>query len=87
MSEGMPVCPKCKGTPDAINGCTLCNHTGVVSEQFGFPILLANYTYDKVEEIERTVNEAKTTLVTVLEELDYIHGKVTAIWNAVKPGE
>ena len=28
----------------------------------------------------------KIDITAIMEELDYIHGKVTAIWNAVKPG-
>ena len=32
-------------------------------------------------------NAILTKLEANAEELDYIHGKVTAIWNAVKPGQ
>ena len=75
----MEVCPKCNGNPDMVGGCPLCNKTGVVSADVGFPHLLSNYTHVKVVEMQKT-------LATLTEEVDYIHGKVTAIWNAVKPG-
>lgn len=35
-------------------------------------------------ELEAKVDALTTNMVTVLAELDYIHGKVTAIWHKVK---
>jgi len=86
MPEGMPVCPKCKGEPSAVVGCILCAKAGVISDSIGFADLLSNYTYSKVAGIEKTTAAQTATLATIVEQLDYIHGKVTAIWNAVKPG-
>jgi len=57
--------------------CTACNGTG--QEQAIDQLRLD-------PELEEKVDVLTTNMVTVLAELDYIHGKVTAIWNAVKPG-
>ncbi len=63
--------------------CLTCEGNGICSGSGPgscIACLGTGYTLDSRLEVE--VDER---IDTVLAELDYIHGKVTAIWNAVKP--
>ena len=55
------------------NPCSVCNGSGVSESRKG------SYVDDTL------VQQVLSNQTTILEELDYIHGKVTAIWNQVKP--
>lgn len=55
------------------NPCSFCNGEKVVLQQ--------DHGID-----DTLIKQILANQVTILAELDYIHGKVTAIWNAVKPG-
>jgi len=72
-------CPTCvDGTLEGGGTCTVCGGDGEID--------LTDDAFKKIRASHRRLVDG-VVLSAILEELDYIHGKVTAIWNAVKPGK
>lgn len=72
MAAIMIKCGRCGGS--GIDNNTIDENGNVVST----PCLSC---------VNGRVVTGEVDITEIMEELDYIHGKVTAIWNQVKPGE
>jgi len=79
------ICSPCNGSgiADGVT-CTICGGDGE-RDLFG-AVSCGIANGDIVRYIEAVHLAIDTKLDANAEELDYIHGKVTAIWNQVKPG-
>ena len=79
------TCKDCSGTGSIVGGeiggpnpqvCPSCMGRGT----------RVTHTAGAVADIIVNIDAIKVILAEHTASLDYIHGKVTAIWNAVKPG-
>jgi Zn finger protein HypA/HybF involved in hydrogenase expression len=63
--------------------CSACHGTGQLTDTQGTPYVCTSCGGSKAVLTQMTLDSEQ--IEAILAELDYLHGKVTAIWNIVKP--
>jgi DnaJ-class molecular chaperone len=79
------VCNDCRGTGVVVGGVLGGSDSVVCPSCMGSGTRVTD-TAGAVADIIVNIDAIKVILAEHTASLDYIHGKVTAIWNAVKPG-
>jgi len=79
------TCKDCSGTGSIVGGEIGGTNPQVCPSCMGSGTRVTD-TAGAVADIIVNIDAIKVILAEHTASLDYIHGKVTAIWNAVKPG-
>lgn len=88
MPKISTTCLMCNGTGmyETIP-CPFCDGDGNISCTLEVTLGFAKRAMEIAQQVIDKLPDMDAKLDSIITELDYIHGKVTAIWNQVKPGQ